>query len=905
MTALRSPQILIFLLLCVSTVWGQGLYPGDAVVTRKSTPGRSETLRVIAPQGLGFLHANSYLRTVMTVIPQRRILTTTDFGGQEVAAVAIDDATGDIYAGVAGGRYNPLQTAPAEIWRIPPAGQPVLFAVLPGQWGVGALVIDKSTCNLYASDLDSGIIHRISLLSPGVTSSFDPLGPDIPDSAMAPLGERVLALALNSAEGRLYYSIHSEDSGWTVGPNEVRSVALDANGEFLPPTDTLEFASPPLLAGYSMPVFDLEFNQGGTQLLLAEGGYDSAGPGTPSGESRTLSYSGASGAWTRDPTFLGAAPAVPANSAENGTFEIGSLPAGRNGCGGVDFAYDYMVGTSPATDESFILTTGTLLLTPGGTSSSIDGVSYLPASGGNPAVSLAVDLDGIAQVAELGLGDVEVYRPWTASVGFSLIGNRVWDDLNGNGLQDMGEPGLANIQVELLPQVGPTPLQTALTDSQGMFTFTVAPGTYRLRFLAPSGYALVPQRAGTDNTINSSANPTTGESDPITVTSCVSTLDWDAGMVTAAPSTIGDLIWWDLNGDGIQDTGEPGLSGVSVSLVDSATNTVLSTNSTDLLGMYSLQASPGSYYLTLTPPSGFILSPTNQGGNPDTDSDFDPVTLQTAIFTVSSGTTINNLDGGLALGTDSAVGNRIWVDINCDGVQDSAEPGLGGVMITAYDIAAPTIPIETRVTDTNGVYRFILSPGTYILEITVPGSYQLAPSLQGPDPDLDSDFDPLTLRTAPATVVAGQLIENMDGGLCPCAGLQASSTLLGPGCSAGPAPTLWTTPPVIGQTMHVEINGGVPGSSFWVMASAAPVFTFVHPQTSCQIYVDMFNASNLYDVYEGTLDSNGDWMLDLPLPNEPGAIGTQLIIQARVLTGSGILGGFDVTNGVLLQFGCP
>lgn len=56
------------------------------------------------------------------------------------------------------------------------------------------------------------------------------------------------------------------------------------------------------------------------------------------------------------------------------------------------------------------------------------------------------------------------------------IGNRVWQDSNGNGIQDPGEAPLAGVKVELFAQGedvnSATPLATALTDADGYYVFS-------------------------------------------------------------------------------------------------------------------------------------------------------------------------------------------------------------------------------------------------------------------------------------------------------------------------------------------------------------------------------------------------------------------------------------------------
>ncbi len=52
------------------------------------------------------------------------------------------------------------------------------------------------------------------------------------------------------------------------------------------------------------------------------------------------------------------------------------------------------------------------------------------------------------------------------------IGNRVWRDDNGNGVQDPGEPPLAGVTLELYEGNNPVPIATAVTDSEGNYIFS-------------------------------------------------------------------------------------------------------------------------------------------------------------------------------------------------------------------------------------------------------------------------------------------------------------------------------------------------------------------------------------------------------------------------------------------------
>ncbi|MEM7227548.1 MAG: SdrD B-like domain-containing protein [Planctomycetota bacterium] len=86
----------------------------------------------------------------------------------------------------------------------------------------------------------------------------------------------------------------------------------------------------------------------------------------------------------------------------------------------------------------------------------------------------------------------------------SAIGDRIWEDLNGNGIQDDGEPGLPNIPVQLFldTQPDPTFLDETMTDLNGDYLFAgLCSGDYRLvvnNGTAPMGYQETTAFAGGD-----------------------------------------------------------------------------------------------------------------------------------------------------------------------------------------------------------------------------------------------------------------------------------------------------------------------------------------------------------------------------------------------------------------------
>lgn len=108
---------------------------------------------------------------------------------------------------------------------------------------------------------------------------------------------------------------------------------------------------------------------------------------------------------------------------------------------------------------------------------------------------------------------------------------------------------------------------------------------------------------------------------------------------------VGDHVWSDDNGDGLQDSAEPGLPGVDVELYNAVGSLSASTVS-DAQGGYSfIDLVDGDYFLRFTPPFGYGAT-TQVQGFPDLDSDVDPQSLETATFSLAAGQLDLSLDAG-------------------------------------------------------------------------------------------------------------------------------------------------------------------------------------------------------------------------------------------------------------------
>lgn len=135
-----------------------------------------------------------------------------------------------------------------------------------------------------------------------------------------------------------------------------------------------------------------------------------------------------------------------------------------------------------------------------------------------------------------------------------------------------------------------------------------------------------------------------------------------------ALSSVGDFVWVDLNTNGLQDIGEPGVTNNSVFLYDTSTNLVQFA-STDTNGLYRFNdVAAGQYFVAFVKPAGYVsFTILTNGGNTaiDNDSDFD---ARTAVFTVGGNETNLTIDAGLVIAQPSATFTKTAMDVPNGGI---------------------------------------------------------------------------------------------------------------------------------------------------------------------------------------------------------------------------------------------
>lgn len=274
----------------------------------------------------------------------------------------------------------------------------------------------------------------------------------------------------------------------------------------------------------------------------------------------------------------------------------------------------------------------------------------------------------------------------------TVIGH-VYFDANGNGVQEVGELNIANLDVEITDSIGN--LHVVTTDANGDYSVEVPPGSTQVNIDNsdpdyPTGFI---QTDGVDpNTVVAVAGATVDAGDD----------GYYQGNV------IGDTVYSEDDGiPGAQGAGDPGIAGVTVTLTPPASvdlgsgNGVSITQITDANGNYSFVGLPdGAYTVTVTQPSGSTQTEDPDGGNDNTSA-----------VTLFGGVTNNDQDFGYDNDVPAGfIGDRIYADTNGNGVQDTGEPGLPGINVQICgDLDDNNVTINTcriETTDADGDYLF-------------------------------------------------------------------------------------------------------------------------------------------------------------------------------------------------------
>jgi len=169
--------------------------------------------------------------------------------------------------------------------------------------------------------------------------------------------------------------------------------------------------------------------------------------------------------------------------------------------------------------------------------------------------------------------DVSVFTGQNSEVNFGnfelgQITACKYNDLDGDGVKDVGEPGIAGVTMTLEkwvcresdgffdmlfdfingPVCGWETIEVGNTEEGGCYKFSnLTAGDYRVGEFVPDGYYNTSPAISDTITVQSGTNET-------------------VNFLNARYGSIGDFVWEDLNGNGLQDDGATGIAGVTVNL---------------------------------------------------------------------------------------------------------------------------------------------------------------------------------------------------------------------------------------------------------------------------------------------------------------------------------------------------
>ncbi len=231
----------------------------------------------------------------------------------------------------------------------------------------------------------------------------------------------------------------------------------------------------------------------------------------------------------------------------------------------------------------------------------IDGEDTVGTVGGSHVGTLANDLlSGIV----IGSGSNGVNYDFCEHIPASLCGN-VWHDLDNDGVRESGEPGIANVTIQLFDVDGNL-VATTTTDSTGKYCFeNLIAGEYCVKEIQPTGYSDGKDSLGNvDGTIVGEKK--NDELCHVVLVGGQHGDDYDFGEIKLG--RLSGYVHTDNNGNCVFDAnqGELPLSGVTMQLVNSL-GIVIATARTDAHGFYQFdQLVPDTYSVRQLQPNSYF-----------------------------------------------------------------------------------------------------------------------------------------------------------------------------------------------------------------------------------------------------------------------------------------------------------
>lgn len=294
----------------------------------------------------------------------------------------------------------------------------------------------------------------------------------------------------------------------------------------------------------------------------------------------------------------------------------------------------------------------------------------------------------------------------------SSISGRIHADKNGDCTFQEGEQWLAGVEVQLRDSAGNV-IATTVTGSDGVYIFNgLAPGVYSVFEVQPAGYFDGGEQVGT-------AGGTVGGNDLITSIQLgpgVTATGYD--FCENEPVSLSGYVYLDLDNDGVRDSGESGIAGVTLVLLDANGAPTTRTTTTDANGFYRFDGlAPGVYGVSEVHPTAYIDgldAAGNAGGAAQNPGDI--------ITGAQLNAGVHGVEYNFGELVPATIRGRVHGDLNGDCTYQDGELLLQGVEVRLLD-AAGNILAKT-FTGADGTYSFGgLAPGVYSVFEVQPGGY--------------------------------------------------------------------------------------------------------------------------------------------------------------------------------------
>ncbi|MCB9042892.1 MAG: hypothetical protein H6554_03900 [Chitinophagales bacterium] len=309
------------------------------------------------------------------------------------------------------------------------------------------------------------------------------------------------------------------------------------------------------------------------------------------------------------------------------------------------------------------------------------------------------------------------------------VGDFVFIDLNNDGIFNGSDLPMAGVTVELYNADTDAPIteyagaNAQVTNATGNYLFTGVPaGDYYVVFTTPSGYQVSGTVPTGDNNNNITGANGTGSTNDFTISSVTPTSNLTLDASFTGTGSIGDYVWEDTNGDGMQNDGATGIDGVTLQLTwygpDGAAG-----GGDDVIYPTQQTSGGGNYDFGNLPPGNYVVDVLS--GEP-AGSSLTGGTDPTGTIALGNGQDYNDADFGYQPPTGS-IGDFVFIDLNNDGIYNGSDLPMSGVTATLYDATTDTATSYTDVTDASGNYLFTGVPaGDYYVVFTTPSGYQVS-----------------------------------------------------------------------------------------------------------------------------------------------------------------------------------